>query len=121
VFKVVRHIIRFFWAQAISAVGGSFTVKLASARSRVIRQTEGQTTLTALRAMPRRNSLNNIRDLNDLTGLNEVMIDKRLGQRASAKKNRHNRHYEKQFIRNTLAHPLAQHTLDDPITVPAAS
>jgi hypothetical protein len=33
-------------------------------------------------------------------------VDKRLGKRASAKKNRRNRHYEKQFIRNSLSHKL---------------
>jgi len=33
-----------------------------------------------------------------------VVVDKRLGQRSSAKKNRRNRHYEKQFIRNALTH-----------------
>jgi DNA-binding protein H-NS len=56
--------------------------------------------------MPLRNSPNRIRDLSDLSHLIEVVVDKRQGQRASAKKNRRNRHYEKQFIRNTLAHPL---------------
>ncbi len=54
--------------------------------------------------MPRRNSPNEIRDLNDLSRLGELVFDKRLGQRAAAKKNRRNRHYEKQFIRNTLTH-----------------
>ena len=54
--------------------------------------------------MPRRNSPNDIADLGDLSRLTEYVHDKRLGQRASAKKNRRNRHYEKQFIRNTLAH-----------------
>jgi len=58
--------------------------------------------------MPRRNSLNVIHGLADLSQLSELVVDKRLGQRASAKKNRRNWHYEKQFIRNTLAHrPLA--------------
>jgi hypothetical protein len=58
--------------------------------------------------MTRRNSPNNIQDLSDLSRLGEFVVDKRLGQRASAKKNRRNRHYEKQFIRNTLAHrPVA--------------
>ena len=58
--------------------------------------------------MTRRNSPNDIQDLGDLSRLGEFVVDKRLGQRASAKKNRRNRHYEKQFIRNTLAHrPLA--------------
>jgi hypothetical protein len=52
--------------------------------------------------MPRRNSPNQILDLADLSQLGEVVVDKRLGQRAQAKKSRRNRHYEKQFIRNTL-------------------
>ena len=54
--------------------------------------------------MPRRNSPNDIRDLSDLSRLGEIVVDKRRGQRTAAKKNRRNRHYEKQFIRNTLAH-----------------
>ena len=54
--------------------------------------------------MPRRNSPDEIRDLSDLSRLGELVYDKRLGQRASAKKNRRNRHNEKQFIRNTLSH-----------------
>ena len=54
--------------------------------------------------MARRNSPNDIQDLSDLSRLGEIVIDKRRGQRAAAKKNRRNRHYENQFIRNTLAH-----------------
>ena len=58
--------------------------------------------------MARRNSPNDIQDLGDLSRLGDIVIDKRRGQRAAAKKNRRNRHYENQFIRNTLAHrPLA--------------
>lgn len=53
--------------------------------------------------MTRRNSPSAIYDLADLTQLSELVVDKRLDQRASAKKSRRNRHYEKQFIRNTLA------------------
>jgi len=52
--------------------------------------------------MARRNSPNQIQDLADLSQLGEIVVDKRLGQRAQAKKSRRNRHYEKQFIRNTL-------------------
>ena len=52
--------------------------------------------------MPRRNSPNELQYLGDLNRLSEVVVDKRLGQRSSAKKNRRNRHYEKQFIRNLL-------------------
>ncbi len=56
--------------------------------------------------MPRRNSPAEILDLSDLSRLNELVFDKRLGQRAAAKKNRRNRHYEKQFIRNAISHGL---------------
>ena len=54
--------------------------------------------------MPRRNSPQVIRNLDDLSHLSEVVADKRLGQRSAAKKNRRNRHYEKQFIRNAMSH-----------------
>jgi hypothetical protein len=56
--------------------------------------------------MARRNSPNDIQELGDLSRLDDIVIDKRRGQRAGAKKNRRNRHYEKQFIRNTLTHRL---------------
>lgn len=52
--------------------------------------------------MPRRNSPQSIRNLEDLSQLDQVVVDKRLGQRSTAKKGRRNRHYEKQFIRNAL-------------------
>jgi hypothetical protein len=52
--------------------------------------------------MPRRNSPNQIQDLDDLSKLNEIILDKRSLQRSIAKKSRRNRHYEKQFIRNTI-------------------
>lgn len=56
--------------------------------------------------MSQRNSPKAIADLDDLSHLDELVVDKRLGQRSSAKKNRRNRHYEKQFIRNSLTHGL---------------
>ena len=46
-----------------------------------------------------------IPDLGELSRLPDFVFDKRQGQRASAKSHRRNRHCEKQFIRNTLAHP----------------
>ena len=55
--------------------------------------------------MPRRNSPNDIPDLSDLGRLTDFVFDKRQGQRASAKRHRRNRHYEKQFIRHILTHP----------------
>ena len=62
--------------------------------------------------MPRRNSPNQIQDLADLSQLDEVVVDKRLGQRAQAKKSRRNRHYEKQFIRNTLTRVSSKEVAD---------
>jgi len=62
--------------------------------------------------MPRRNSPNAIEELSDLSRLGELVFDKRLGQRAIAKKNRRNRHYEKQFIRNALTHQVAAETVE---------
>lgn len=55
--------------------------------------------------MPKRNAPDVISDLGELSRLADFVFDKRRGKRESAKKNRRNRHYEKQFIRNTLAHP----------------
>lgn len=52
--------------------------------------------------MPLRNSPSQIRDLDDLSQLSNIVSDKRRDQRSLAKKSRRNRHYEKQFIRNTV-------------------
>ena len=56
--------------------------------------------------MTRRNSPRDIQALDDLTSLDRIVTDKRLQKRASAKKSRRNRHYEKQFIRNALTQRL---------------
>jgi hypothetical protein len=53
--------------------------------------------------MTRRNSTRDFQGLDDLNSLGRLVVDKRQQQRASAKKNRRNRHYEKQFIRNVLS------------------
>lgn len=52
--------------------------------------------------MPKRNSPNDVKNLDDLNRLDEIVNDKRNEKRAVDKKNRRDRHYEKQFIRNTL-------------------
>lgn len=52
--------------------------------------------------MPKRNSPNDIKDLDDLNRLNEIVNDKRNAKRANDKKTRRDRHYEKQFIKNTI-------------------
>ena len=41
-----------------------------------------------------------------LSNLDELVVDKRLGKRAKAKKSRRNRHYEKQFLRNAMTSGL---------------
>lgn len=56
--------------------------------------------------MTRRNSPRDIQGLEDLSSLDRIVVDKRLQQRATAKKSRRNRHYEKQFIRNALTQRL---------------
>lgn len=64
----------------------------------------------------KRNSPNDIGSLDDLSHLAEVVVDKRVGKRAVAKKNRRNRHYENQFIRNTLSRlpaEMSSHEGDD--------
>lgn len=52
--------------------------------------------------MPRRNSPNDIKEIDDLNRLAEIVHDKRNAKRAVDKKTRRDRHYEKQFIKNTF-------------------
>ncbi|MFN8845345.1 MAG: hypothetical protein ACK5V3_18540 [Bdellovibrionales bacterium] len=52
--------------------------------------------------MPLRNSPKNIKTLIDLSDLEQIIVDKRNHKRAASKKNRRNRHYEKQLIKNSL-------------------
>jgi hypothetical protein len=53
--------------------------------------------------MAKRNSPRDVQGLADLSRLTEIVVDKRIAKRAIAKKSRRNRHYENQFIRNTVA------------------
>jgi len=52
--------------------------------------------------MAKRNSPNDIKEIDDLNRLGEIVVDKRNGKRADAKKSRRNRHYDKQFIKGAL-------------------
>lgn len=52
--------------------------------------------------MPKRNSPKDIKEIEDLNRLSDIVNDKRIAKRANAKKTRRDRHYEKQFIKNTL-------------------
>lgn len=52
--------------------------------------------------MPKRNSPNDIKEIDDLNRLDDIVFDKRNAKRATEKKTRRDRHYQKQFIKNTL-------------------
>ena len=52
--------------------------------------------------MPKRNSPNDIKEIDDLNRLKDIVYDKRNQKRAVEKKTRRDRHYEKQFIKNAL-------------------
>ncbi len=56
--------------------------------------------------MARRNSPNDFKAPEDLNRLSEIVVDKRSGKRADARKSRRNRHYEKQFLKNAIASGL---------------
>lgn len=58
--------------------------------------------------MVRRSSPNQLSSPDDLQRLGELVVDKRFDKRAKAKKNRRNRHYEKQFMRNAVRSGLLQ-------------
>ncbi len=52
--------------------------------------------------MAKRSSMKQVVSPDQLTNLDELVVDKRYGKRAKAKKARRNRHYEKQFLRNAV-------------------
>jgi hypothetical protein len=56
--------------------------------------------------MGKRTAPNAVQDLNDLSRLATIVVDKRNDKRSGAKKGRRNRHYENQLIRNALASGL---------------
>jgi hypothetical protein len=62
--------------------------------------------------MVRRNSPNQLNNADDAQRLDEFIVDKRFGKRAEAKKNRRNRHYEKQFMRNAFSTGILTRTDD---------
>ena len=68
--------------------------------------------MASSRPMVKRNSPNDVKSLDDLSRLGEIVVDKRNGKRADAKKNRRNRHYENQFIRNSLSKGLVADDTD---------
>lgn len=52
--------------------------------------------------MPKRTSISDIKNLDDLNDLDSIVKDKRLGKRTEAKKNRRNRHYIKILIKHQI-------------------
>ena len=52
--------------------------------------------------MPKRTSINDVRELSDLNDLNLIVTDKRVAKRANAKKERRNRHYVKVLIKSQV-------------------
>ncbi|WP_288108579.1 hypothetical protein [Limnobacter sp.] len=53
-----------------------------------------------------------VESLDQLTNLDELVVDKRIGKRAKAKQARRNRHYEKQFLRNAVVTGLSFEPFD---------
>ena len=64
--------------------------------------------------MGKRTAPNAIQDINDLSQLGNIVVDKRNGKRSGAKKGRRNRHYEKQLIRNAITSGVLKNT-DSPL------
>ena len=60
--------------------------------------------------MAKRNSPNDIKTVDDLNHLEEIIKDKRKGKRTDAKRNRRDRHYEKQFIKIALKEKIFENS-----------
>jgi hypothetical protein len=52
--------------------------------------------------MPKRTSINDVKDIEQLNDLGEIVKDKRNDKRSEAKKERRNRHYVKVLIKSQL-------------------
>ena len=52
--------------------------------------------------MPKRTSINDVKEMEDLNNLQQIVKDKRNDKRANAKKERRNRHYVKLLIKQQL-------------------
>ena len=63
--------------------------------------------------MANRNSPSDIKDIDDLTRIDEIVVDKRNAKRSAAKKGRRDRHYKNQLIKNSLKDLLAIGELSD--------
>ncbi len=63
--------------------------------------------------MTKRNSPSDIKHLDDLTRIDEIVVDKRNEKRSIAKKGRRDRHYKNQLIKNTLKNLLVENLTSD--------
>jgi hypothetical protein len=63
--------------------------------------------------MPKRTSINDVKELEHLNDLERIVKDKRNDKRADAKKERRNRHYVKVLIKHQLNHPADEATPED--------
>ncbi len=52
--------------------------------------------------MPKRTSINDVREIDDLNHLDRIVVDKRNDKRSDAKKGRRNRHYVKVLIKSQI-------------------
>jgi hypothetical protein len=52
--------------------------------------------------MPKRTSINDVKEIEDLNDLEQIVKDKRNDKRSDAKKERRNRHYVKVLIKQQL-------------------
>ncbi|MGY6562130.1 MAG: hypothetical protein ACXITV_08485 [Luteibaculaceae bacterium] len=52
--------------------------------------------------MPKRTSINQVKELEDLNDVDKIVVDKRNQQRSNAKKGRRNRHYTKLLIKHQI-------------------
>lgn len=52
--------------------------------------------------MPKRNSPNDIQSLDDLTMIDDIVVDKRNAKRSRDKKGRRDRHYKNHLIKHCL-------------------
>jgi hypothetical protein len=56
-----------------------------------------------IKKMPKRTSINDVKAIDDLNNLQEIVKDKRNDKRAEAKKERRNRHYVKLLIKQQIS------------------
>lgn len=54
--------------------------------------------------MPKRTSIKDVQEIEDLNNLDRIVIDKRNEKRADEKKERRNRHYVKLLIKQQITH-----------------